>query len=431
MDAIWDNADRLKAAWTSTRKVGAVQVFRTDAYATRVRHWMTDDYRVSSASAPRTYSMGTLAATDSQGVRAEAVTTNLTIGTEVYHRRWASETQLAMGGYQPQHSIPDVDVTSIGLFAEYSRALAGHVRLDVAGRGDRTQASADPAKANTALFRAYQGTGSTSAVDTYPSGKARLSWSPRESLTIGGGIGRTVRVADPQERYFGLRRAGTDWVGNPELEPVSNTGVDVVFTFRPQRVYLNATVHRDVLDNFVNVYQQARLATVPGIANAAARSYRNVSATMTGGELEAVVSVTGRLFIAGDISAVRGRQLADAARGIAAGNLPEIPPLRTRVAVRYDRRGERLGLFGEVEGVYSAEQTEVATDLRETATPAYGVVNLRSGVTARRLRLTLGVGNLFDRTYVEHLSYQRDPFRSGVRVFEPGRNIYMNVAVTF
>jgi iron complex outermembrane receptor protein len=42
-----------------------------------------------------------------------------------------------------------------------------------------------------------------------------------------------------------------------------------------------------------------------------------------------------------------------------------------------------------------------------------------------------GVTNLLDRMYVEHLSYQRDPFASGVKVPEPGRIVYANVQYTF
>jgi len=43
--------------------------------------------------------------------------------------------------------------------------------------------------------------------------------------------------------------------------------------------------------------------------------------------------------------------------------------------------------------------------------------------------LTLGVTNLFDRGYAEHLSFQRDPFRSGVRVYEPGRSVFLNASL--
>lgn len=43
----------------------------------------------------------------------------------------------------------------------------------------------------------------------------------------------------------------------------------------------------------------------------------------------------------------------------------------------------------------------------------------------------VGVANLFDRLYTEHLSYQRDPFRSGVRVAEPGRAVFLNMSARF
>jgi outer membrane receptor protein involved in Fe transport len=29
------------------------------------------------------------------------------------------------------------------------------------------------------------------------------------------------------------------------------------------------------------------------------------------------------------------------------------------------------------------------------------------------------------------MSYQRDPFRTGTRVFEPGRNVYINLSYRF
>jgi len=41
------------------------------------------------------------------------------------------------------------------------------------------------------------------------------------------------------------------------------------------------------------------------------------------------------------------------------------------------------------------------------------------------------VHNIFDRFYYENLSYQRDPYRSGTRVYEPGRNLFVNVSYRF
>jgi iron complex outermembrane receptor protein len=285
--------------------------------------------------------------------------------------------------------------------------------------------------ANTGLYRAYHGVAATNAVDTYPSGKVRLSYEARPGLTLSGGVGRTVRVPDPQERYFGLRRMGTDWVGNPFLKPTKNTGVEMNVAYRAGRLFVNASAHRDALDDAIGVYQQARRIAVAGVMNTSARSFRNVDATMSGAEIEAVFPLTDRLFLAGDVAVVRGRQHVDKAAGINSPWLSEMPPTRSRLALRYERRGTRWNGFAEVEGVYSARQSHVDTDLRESPTAAYGVANARVGGALGRLRLAVGVANLFDTTYGEHLSYQRDPFRSGVRVFEPGRNVYANLSVVF
>ena len=58
-------------------------------------------------------------------------------------------------------------------------------------------------------------------------------------------------------------------------------------------------------------------------------------------------------------------------------------------------------------------------------------MNASAGVRQGRLRLTLGLVNAFDRLYIEHLSFQRDPFRSGVRVPEPGRSLFANASFRF
>ncbi len=84
-----------------------------------------------------------------------------------------------------------------------------------------------------------------------------------------------------------------------------------------------------------------------------------------------------------------------------------------------------------MEGIFSAEQTRVDSDLLETPTPSYGVLDVRVGGGRRNLRVTLAIENVLNTLYVDYLSYQRDPFRSGVRVREPGRNVYANLSFRF
>jgi len=55
-------------------------------------------------------------------------------------------------------------------------------------------------------------------------------------------------------------------------------------------------------------------------------------------------------------------------------------------------------------------------------------MDLKLGVKYKKFDIFAGVHNFFDRQYVEHLSYQRDLFRSGIKVPEIGRNFYLNIS---
>jgi iron complex outermembrane receptor protein len=73
----------------------------------------------------------------------------------------------------------------------------------------------------------------------------------------------------------------------------------------------------------------------------------------------------------------------------------------------------------------------VDTDLDETITPGGGIANIQGGVRRGALSLIFGLANALEREYREHLSYQRDPFRSGVTVTEPGRNAFVSASWMF
>jgi iron complex outermembrane receptor protein len=104
-----------------------------------------------------------------------------------------------------------------------------------------------------------------------------------------------------------------------------------------------------------------------------------------------------------------------------------MPPLRGRLGVRYDDGR----LFVAVDGLASSPQKRVTTNLNEEPTAGWAIANAAVGVRRGPLALTFGATNLFDRTYAQHLSYQRDPFRSGVRVLDPGRSLYVNATGRF
>jgi iron complex outermembrane recepter protein len=425
MDAIWDDADRASLDYSAPGPFAAA--LEAQAYWTRVTHWMTDAYRTSSGIAPRGYSMGTDASTYTAGGRVEATLRASTVGAEVFRRNWNTETMMAMGGYVPQYSIPDVNTDSAGLFVEHARPLGARMALDLGARIDRVATSADGAKASLALFRAYHGTTATSRTDVLPSGRAKITVQVSPGLDVAAAVGHTARVAEGNERFFALRRMGTDWVGNPALDPSRNTGVDLSVTLRRPRFTVAANGFANALHDYVAVYSAVRQAAVPGVMNTRARSYANVDAQQWGFEASGAVTVRTPLSISGDVAYVRATMTPRADLGLTATDLAETPPFRARLRARLDDGR----VFGELEGVASAAQTHVDRTLGEASTPPWAIANLTAGLRTKRLTVTVGIANLFDTYFVEHLSYQRDPYRSGVRVAEPGRNLFTNVTWSF
>ncbi len=424
MDGVWDDTDRADAGWELAREEGRLRSVSARAYYSRVRHWMTDGLRVSGESAPRGWSMGSQADTDTWGARVDADLEPVTVGVEAVRRQWNITTMMAGMQYRPQYSLPDVTVDGVGVYAELTRGLGRGARLEAGVRLDTSRARADAAKAATDLYWAYNATRRTSAEDTLPSGNVRVIWEPGAGFELSAGAGRTVRMPDPRERYFGLRRMGADWVGNPDLDPVRNTGLSLQAAWRGPGAWLSVALFSDRLDDAVILHHQARVNDVPGVMNGRALSYVNLDARQRGAELSVTLTPVENLFLSGELSWVRGSKDTAPQLDVYSSALAQMPPLRSRLAARWDRGS----WFSEIEGVFVARQNRVDTDLQEEPTPGFAVANLRLGLRHGGFLVTVAVDNLFDRYYMEHLSYLRDPFRSGTRVPEPGRQLTLSLA---
>jgi iron complex outermembrane receptor protein len=427
MDAAYDNTDRFVAGYRWESETGLFHALRATAYLTQVDHWMEDSLRTTSTGTPRGWSMGTQANTRIIGGTAEGELGPVIIGLEAYTRNWNAWTEMAGMGYMPQYSIPDVDMDVLGLSARWSHALAARTRMEIGGRIDRVSTTADPTKANTSLYYAYHGEVSTSRTDTEPSFSLRIAHEFGGDFSLTAGVSRTVRSPDPRERYFGLKKMGGDWVGNPELDPPKADGAELGFTWSAGGGVVTATAWADRVDGYVLVYSQQRINMVPGVMNTRAQSYTNVDANLVGASVDASMAVSSRVFLSGSATYLRGTQDPIPALGIYSTNLPEMPPLTGRLAARW----QNTRIFFEVEGVASASQTNVDEDLNEATTPGWGILNMKTGYSSGHWRLQLIFANIFNRTYHEHFSYQRNPYRSGYIINEPGRNIGVTLGWTY
>ena len=420
MDSPEDNADRLSL----TLKHGRLKL---NTYYSYVYHLMDSSKRTATPF------METVARSKIYGIKAEYDLGRFSLGLEAFSWNWRARTR--MGSMPAQNTIPDVETIDLGVFGEYRKRLGKGLKLVLGFRLDTTRTKADENKANTALYYRYHGTKSTSRRDTYPSGNVQLSYELSEDLQFFGGVGYSVRVPDAQERYFALDRMGVmetrygDWVGNPDLKPSKNTEIDLGVRLRTGRVSADLSVFYSFVKDFVTLYNDTTVYGSPAGADSddKARSYTNVDANFYGGELSVTVAVTDTLFLEMGSSYIRGRKETDPSRNITDEDIAEIPPMKGRLALRYDTGA----YFAQVEGIFQATQDKVDSDLGEEKTPGWGVVNIKAGAEIGRARLLLGVENLFDKFYYEHLSYLRDPFSAGTKVPEPGRSFYVNLIYNF
>ncbi len=429
MDAIYDETDR-----------GNIELlgknFRIQLYGSSVRHWMTNQKRNITASVD--WTMGTWATSEVYGLKGEYRIGNFSFGVDTFYRNWYATTTMwnsMRSMYVSQYTIPDVDVVNVGLFGEYRKRLSPRLRLVAGLRVDYTRTEADDQKANTGLWQHYHGTADTSQTDFYPSGNIQLFYSLSGGLELFAGLGSAVRVPDPQERYFALDRMGSmeasfgDWLGNPGLDPERNTELDLGLKWQGAKHSLTFRTYFSYISNYIYPYR----ATAPSTGNAMnpntqATSYTNIDAYFTGAELYGTYALTPSLFVDGSLSYVYARKKDTyPEKNINDKDIAEIPPLTSRIALRYDTGR----YFGEVETLMAATQYNVDSDLNERKTSGWAVVNLKVGGTYKGFKLLAGVRNLFDKLYYTHLSYLRNPFSSGVKVPEPGRTFYLTASYSF
>jgi iron complex outermembrane receptor protein len=330
----------------------------------------------------------------------------------------------------PGASLTDLGVTVQGVRPLAAGRLTAGLRYDhvEAGAG---QADHDPASpllsSPDELYRSYYGR---------PAGdenEDHVSWLLRYERPFGpqgfrlfAGLSRTVRTADATERYMAMNNAANPamrWVGNPGLDPEDHRQVDLGFTWRRAWLDLTGAVFFDDVRDFIT---PDRARGQDGILQAdGARIYRNVDAQLVGAELEGRWRLAEGWEIAASAAWVRGENTADDRP------LPQIPPLNGMFellrAVGDWEAGGRLRWADRQSRVDDDPATGSGLDADET--PGHAVLDLFwRGSFFRLGDFGVGVDNLFDKTWADHLNgANQDPFNPDpVQVNEPGRVVWAN-----
>ncbi|WP_297890210.1 TonB-dependent receptor [Sulfurihydrogenibium sp.] len=444
MDALYDRTHRLNGDFL-LKDIG----LKFSVYYNEVKHDMRDTFRETTyrrdtnwnITGDRPYSMMTYAESKMFGAKISKdfniMGVDTTVGIDTYLRNWfADNVQNAFTTQENKNPgmIPDVNIKDIGLFIKGSKNIDKWT-ISAGLRYDYNYSKADPNRISgknrdfitNGLLTKFSNT------DNYLSGNivAKYNFNKKDNVYIG--IGHTVRAPDPQERFIALSGMAP-WYGNPDLKPTKNTEIDLGGEYFPlNNLGLRANIFYSDLKDYIYLYQYQAGSNclVPGTTWCT--TYKNIDAVIYGGDVSGVYAFNDKISAELGIAYQVGKKTDK--KGIYKdSDLVEIPPLKTRMAVKYDD-GKFYTLL---EGIYSAKQSKVDSDLKEQETGSWFIMNVKAGYTyANRLFVGVGIDNIFDRFYYNYLSYVRDPFRgisvSGnpVKIPEPGRFIYANVSYRF
>jgi iron complex outermembrane receptor protein len=361
------------------------------AYFNHTAHLMDNDLRTSAAMTD----MVTDATNTMFGVVGEFY--------EVYARNWDADNHIiplanpAMG--KQNHMLPDVWRVGASLQHEVgdpSRPWlflrAGVARTKV---GDEDQLD---------LYRILEPEAELTKWSFPVGATATRLMDLSEDYLLGLSAEISSDAPGIEQQYIATDKPGTkpDWVGNPELSD-------------PLRATARAALQRDrvQLEVFATRIWNYPYLARRSVEGAMYQTYTGVDALLAGANLFA----TWRWFDTG-LSWNWGEKTEDSAP------LSEIQPVTLYLKALSPQYEDFQGwaLYQ-----HAASQKRVDDGVDETSTGAWNRLDLGLDYERAGYRFSLSVENLTNVLYTQHLSYQRNPFASGLRVYEPGRMIRITV----
>lgn len=209
---------------------------------------------------------------------------------------------------------------------------------------------------------------------------------------------------------------GYDYIGNPYIKPEKSNFFSLALLLSKPNLKVNFNQSFSIVDEYIMGIINTDIPAMNFYAKGI-RIYSNVpSAKLYSADFQVLYYPVKSLsvflhskFTFGEISP-----------GIP---LPLIPPLKNIGAIQYQKN--RISFLAECES--AAPQNRINADYGEHKTPAFTVFNLKSGYSLplynTTIDISLGVSNLFNKTYYEHLDWGR--------INRPGRSLELLLKLTY
>jgi len=336
----------------------------------------------------------------------------------------------------------DAERNLLGVFTEWQGALGAdwgselglrlnRVRMDAGDISHSMAGMPTPAGAALASLRDAFNGADRSRNDTNLDWVARFTRPLSSATEFEIGLARKTRSPSYQERYLwvpleatGGLADGNNYIGDINLDPEVSRQVELALNMESARAYFEPRIfYRDVSDYIQGVPStnaDANTVSMMSPLNKPALQYANVDATLYGADAAWGVMLTEHWSLGGIASYVRGK------RDDISDNLYRIAPLNGTLGLTYAENPWDV----TVEGVFYYRQDKVSATNGESPSGGYALMNLYGKYRVQRnLRLSGGIGNVFDRKYAAHVSGINRAAGSDVALFErvpgEGRNVYL------
>lgn len=324
--------------------------------------------------------------------------TNFTVGAtgsfyEVYYRNWDADNNITTPMTSIEnHLIPNVSVASAALQKQIDKphwGISGKAGLMYHKMGDAER---------LAFFKALYPDAEDSRL--LPTFGLNAYFKTMLSKEVLGVVSAELASDAPatENMYITVQKpmGKPYWLGNPTMDAPLKAGMRARAMYKGAALEFFAT-H---IWNYVNFTKASA-----GMVNY--MTYDNIDAVLTG------FNFTGEWKYV-DLNA----SYAWAENKTGDSPLSEIPPLTVTTTLKSP---SYKGLKAQLRHTYADAQTRIDESLDESTTPAWNRFDLGVSYKSRGIRFALEVENLTDELYYRHMSYLRNPYASGVTLYEPGR----------
>ncbi len=399
MDANYDDSNIYTFAYVKRDLGKYSKELNLDYYYSNVDHPMSTTLRDNGAMQMTNHMKSSIWGTKLKN-SMEINDDILTLGLDTSVRNWKGKYYNKTNPFI-RDSIASTDTQNRAIFASYEKSV-GALDIELGARYDNTSIdNVDASKKdndynalNANIFTVYN-------LD--------------KKTKIFAGFGKSERVPDARELYF-VSSAGAV-VGNPDLKAVKNYEADFGFEKTIGDFNIKSKLFYSVLKDY--------------IYSTNGTGFTNIDAKIYGIDISGFYYMNDALSLDYGMAYQRG-QKDEALTGQTDKDLADLPPLKANLALNYELSSQKI----TAEMIALDSWDTIDSDNGEQKLGGYAVFNLKyKNSINKSFEFTLGVDNIFDKTYASTNTYKDITYVStgGNRTImnDPGRYAYVNLRYKF